>query len=118
MVVRPCFRDDGAGGPLMLMEQRLTWENKGSRLVSPFFIANMLPDTASGQIAIETGIRGSNMCVVTTGQFMCWRGSPARSTGFTRERGWRGGGCRSNRNVRATTQWWFVPRTRHTPSNS
>ena len=33
--------------------------------VSPFFIANMLPDTASGQIAIETGIRGSNMCVVT-----------------------------------------------------
>ena len=25
----------------------------------------MLPDTASGQIAIETGIRGSNMCIVT-----------------------------------------------------
>jgi 3-oxoacyl-(acyl-carrier-protein) synthase len=25
----------------------------------------MLPDTASGQIAIETGIRGPNMCVVT-----------------------------------------------------
>jgi len=49
----------------MLMEQRLNWENKGSRTVSPFFIANMLPDTASGQIAIETGIRGSNMCVVT-----------------------------------------------------
>ncbi|MDP8904572.1 MAG: beta-ketoacyl-ACP synthase II [Chloroflexota bacterium] len=55
----------GAGGPLMLMEQRLNWENKGSRTVSPFFIANMLPDTASGQIAIETGIRGPNMCVVT-----------------------------------------------------
>jgi 3-oxoacyl-(acyl-carrier-protein) synthase len=33
--------------------------------VSPFFIANMLPDTASGQIAIETGARGHNMCVVT-----------------------------------------------------
>ena len=31
----------------------------------PFFIANMLPDTASGQIAIETGIRGPNMCIVT-----------------------------------------------------
>jgi beta-ketoacyl-acyl-carrier-protein synthase II len=55
----------GAGGPLMLMEQRLNWENKGHRTVSPFFIANMLPDTASGQIAIETGIRGSNMCIVT-----------------------------------------------------
>ena len=25
----------------------------------------MLPDTASGQIAIETGIRGPNMCIVT-----------------------------------------------------
>jgi len=55
----------GAGGPLMLMEQRLNWENKGARTVSPFFIANMLPDTASGQIAIETGIRGPNMCIVT-----------------------------------------------------
>jgi len=70
--ITPDNRDDigvifgsGAGGPLMLMEQRLNWENKGSRTVSPFFIANMLPDTASGQIAIETGIRGSNMCVVT-----------------------------------------------------
>ena len=41
------------------------WRNSGARTVSPFFIANMLPDTASGQIAIETGIRGSNMCIVT-----------------------------------------------------
>ena len=28
------------------------------RSVSPFFIANMLPDTASGQIAIELGAKG------------------------------------------------------------
>ena len=42
-----------------------TWETKGARAVSPFFIANMLPDTASGQIAIETGVRGPNMCIVT-----------------------------------------------------
>jgi 3-oxoacyl-[acyl-carrier-protein] synthase II len=33
--------------------------------VSPFFIANMLPDTASGQIAIELGAKGPNMCIVT-----------------------------------------------------
>ena len=33
--------------------------------MSPFFIANMLPDTASGQIAIETGAKGPNMCIVT-----------------------------------------------------
>ena len=55
----------GGGGPLLLMENRINWETKGPRTVSPFFIANMLPDTASGQIAIETGIRGPNMCVVT-----------------------------------------------------
>jgi 3-oxoacyl-[acyl-carrier-protein] synthase II len=55
----------GGGGPLLLMENTTAWQTKGARTVSPFFIANMLPDTASGQIAIETGIRGSNMCVVT-----------------------------------------------------
>ena len=48
-----------------MMENHETWETKGARTVSPFFIANMLPDTASGQIAIETGIRGPNMCMVT-----------------------------------------------------
>ncbi len=55
----------GAGGPYLMMENKTTWDTKGARAVSPFFIANMLPDTASGQIAIETGIRGSNMSVVT-----------------------------------------------------
>ena len=55
----------GGGGSRLLMESRQTWETKGARAVSPFYIANMLPDTASGQIAIETGIRGPNMCIVT-----------------------------------------------------
>ncbi|MEP7158240.1 MAG: beta-ketoacyl-ACP synthase II, partial [Chloroflexota bacterium] len=55
----------GGGGPYLLMENLEKWEKSGARTVSPFFIANMLPDTASGQIAIETGIRGSNMCIVT-----------------------------------------------------
>lgn len=70
--ITPENRDDigvifgcGGGGPQLLMDNRITWETKGARAVSPFFIANMLPDTASGQIAIETGIRGHNMCVVT-----------------------------------------------------
>lgn len=72
LTVTPENRDDigvifgsGGGGPQLLMDNRVAWETKGARTVSPFFIANMLPDTASGQIAIETGIRGSNMCVVT-----------------------------------------------------
>ena len=55
----------GGGGPYLLMENLQKWEKSGARTVSPFFIANMLPDTASGQIAIETGIRGANMCIVT-----------------------------------------------------
>jgi len=55
----------GGGGSRLLMENRQVWESKGARAVSPFYIANMLPDTASGQIAIETGIRGPNMCIVT-----------------------------------------------------
>jgi 3-oxoacyl-(acyl-carrier-protein) synthase len=55
----------GGGGPYLLMENLEKWHASGARTVSPFFIANMLPDTASGQIAIETGIRGSNMCIVT-----------------------------------------------------
>ena len=55
----------GIGGPELLQENMLVRDTKGPRAVSPFFIANMLPDTASGQIAIETGIRGHNMAVVT-----------------------------------------------------
>ncbi len=55
----------GSGAPRLLMDQVEVLQKKGPRLVSPFFIANMLPDTASGQIAIETGMRGHNMCVVT-----------------------------------------------------
>ena len=70
--ITPDNRDDigvifgcGGGGPQLLLDNLKNWETKGARSVSPFFIANMLPDTASGQIAIETGIRGHNMCVVT-----------------------------------------------------
>src|ERR687892_2120290 len=72
LVVDESNRDDigvifgsGGGGPLLLMDNIEKWRGTGARTVSPFFIANMLPDTASGQIAIETGIRGHNMCVVT-----------------------------------------------------
>jgi 3-oxoacyl-[acyl-carrier-protein] synthase II len=72
LAITPENRDDigvifgsGGGGPQLLMDNKDAWEKKGARTVSPFFIANMLPDTASGQIAIETGIRGHNMCVVT-----------------------------------------------------
>ena len=55
----------GVGGPALMQDAMATLANKGPKSVSPFFIANMLPDTASGQIAIETGAKGNNMCIVT-----------------------------------------------------
>ena len=55
----------GVGGPGLMAEAVETLSTRGPKSVSPFFIANMLPDTASGQIAIELGIRGPNMCIVT-----------------------------------------------------
>ena len=55
----------GVGGPGLMAQAIETMKTKGPKSVSPFFIANMLPDTASGQIAIELGIKGANMCIVT-----------------------------------------------------
>jgi beta-ketoacyl-acyl-carrier-protein synthase II len=55
----------GVGGAGLMVDAMELLATKGPKSVSPFFIANMLPDTASGQIAIETGIKGPNMCVVT-----------------------------------------------------
>jgi 3-oxoacyl-[acyl-carrier-protein] synthase II len=54
----------GVGGPALMHDAMETLKTR-PRSVSPFFIANMLPDTASGQIAIELGARGANMCIVT-----------------------------------------------------
>ena len=55
----------GVGGPGLMAQAIETLTTKGAKSVSPFFIANMLPDTASGQIAIELGLKGPNMCIVT-----------------------------------------------------
>jgi 3-oxoacyl-[acyl-carrier-protein] synthase II len=55
----------GVGGPGLMADAIETLDNKGTKGVSPFFIANMLPDTASGQIAIELGAKGPNMAIVT-----------------------------------------------------
>ena len=64
-------RDRGRSSAPGVRRARCSWRTpsrpcgRGRASVSPFFIANMLPDTASGQIAIELGIRGPNMCIVT-----------------------------------------------------
>ena len=58
------FFGSGVGGPGLMHDAMETLKTR-PRSVSPFFIANMLPDTASGQIAIEVGAKGPNMCIVT-----------------------------------------------------
>jgi 3-oxoacyl-[acyl-carrier-protein] synthase II len=54
----------GAGGYHVLEEQWGILESRGPRRVSPFFLTHILPDAASGQIAILTGAMGPNMAVV------------------------------------------------------
>ena len=49
------------GGYGMLLEQERTLVERGARRVSPFLISHMLPDAASGHIAILTGAMGPNM---------------------------------------------------------
>lgn len=49
------------GGYGMLLEQERALVERGARRVSPFLISHMLPDAASGHIAILTGAMGPNI---------------------------------------------------------
>ncbi|HPL29096.1 MAG TPA: beta-ketoacyl-ACP synthase II, partial [Anaerolineae bacterium] len=55
----------GIGGVGMLIEQARVLETQGPRRVSPFLIPMMLPDMAAGQIAIDHGLEGPNMAVIS-----------------------------------------------------
>ena len=55
----------GIGGSGILLEGQVTLMERGPRRVSPFMLPHMLPDSPSGQVAIEYGIRGPNMAVVS-----------------------------------------------------
>ncbi len=55
----------GIGGIGMLLDGQKTLDERGPRRVSPFLLPHMLPDSASGQVAIQYGIRGPNMAVVS-----------------------------------------------------
>jgi 3-oxoacyl-[acyl-carrier-protein] synthase II len=55
----------GIGGIGILLEGQVTLMERGPRRVSPFMLPHMLPDSPSGQVAIEYGIRGHNMAVVS-----------------------------------------------------
>lgn len=54
-----------AAGVGTLVAQQKVLEERGPRRVSPHFMPNFLPDSASGQVAIAVGARGPNMAVVS-----------------------------------------------------
>jgi len=55
----------GIGGIGTISEQFDVMRERGTARISPFLIPMMLPDTAGGTVAIELGIRGPNLAVVT-----------------------------------------------------
>jgi 3-oxoacyl-[acyl-carrier-protein] synthase II len=55
----------GAGGYTMLEEGINTVRERGSRRLNPFFLSNILPDAATGHVAIATGAQGPNMAVIS-----------------------------------------------------
>jgi 3-oxoacyl-[acyl-carrier-protein] synthase II len=55
----------GIGGMNTLFQQTVVFFERGPDRVSPFLVPMMLPDTAAGQVAIQFGVRGPNMAVVS-----------------------------------------------------
>jgi beta-ketoacyl-acyl-carrier-protein synthase II len=53
------------GGYELLLEQNEIFLKSGYRRVSPFLISNMLPDAASGHVAIAVGAAGPNMAIAS-----------------------------------------------------
>ncbi|HKZ44718.1 MAG TPA: beta-ketoacyl-ACP synthase II [Anaerolineales bacterium] len=63
----------GIGGMGTLLEQQVVLTEKGPDRVSPFLVPMMLADTAPGMVALNFGVRGPNMAIVTA----CATGSNA-----------------------------------------
>lgn len=55
----------GIGGIETLENQHEILLTKGPGRVSPFFIPMMIPNMASGSVAIQYGVKGFNECVIT-----------------------------------------------------
>ena len=55
----------GIGGMNTLTAEQDNYSQQGPRWISPHMVPMMLPDTAPGYTAIEFGMRGPNMAVVT-----------------------------------------------------
>nr|WP_238482759.1 beta-ketoacyl-ACP synthase II [Lederbergia galactosidilytica] len=55
----------GIGGMETFEKQFETFQKRGYRRVSPFFVPMMIPDMATGQVSIYLGAKGVNSCTVT-----------------------------------------------------
>jgi 3-oxoacyl-[acyl-carrier-protein] synthase II len=55
----------GIGGVSTLTSEHAVMMQKGPNRVSPFAVPMMLPDTATGQVAIQLKVKGPNFCVVS-----------------------------------------------------
>ena len=55
----------GTGGISTIVEQVRVMDRRGPGRISPFLVPRMLPDSAPAQIAIEFGITGPNMAVLS-----------------------------------------------------
>ncbi|HSQ16714.1 MAG TPA: beta-ketoacyl-ACP synthase II [Anaerolineales bacterium] len=55
----------GVGGLTTLFEQIQVYDQRGPDRVSPFLVPMMLPDTAPGMVAIDLGVRGPNLAIVS-----------------------------------------------------
>jgi 3-oxoacyl-[acyl-carrier-protein] synthase II len=55
----------GIGGISTLTSEHAVMMQKGPNRVSPFAVPMMLPDTATGQVAIHLKVKGPNFCVVS-----------------------------------------------------
>jgi 3-oxoacyl-[acyl-carrier-protein] synthase II len=55
----------GIGGINTLYDQTLLFLNRGPSRVSPFLVPMMIADSAAGLIAIQFGLKGPNMAIVT-----------------------------------------------------
>jgi 3-oxoacyl-[acyl-carrier-protein] synthase II len=60
-----CIFGSGIGGIGTILAEVEVARTKGVDRVSPFLVPMMLPDTAPGQIAIQYGLKGPNMTIVT-----------------------------------------------------
>jgi 3-oxoacyl-[acyl-carrier-protein] synthase II len=55
----------GIGGINTIVSQIAEMAQKGPDRVSPFLVPMMLPDSAAGQVAIQFGLKGPNLCPVS-----------------------------------------------------